>query len=373
MSVTKVKYGLHAHEERFGTEQKCQEYLIHVRWNGRPTCPRCGNEHMNYYLTSRNIYKCSECYKQFSVTQGTIFHRSKIPLKTWFLAIYLFTTKKRGISSIQLGKWLGVKQHTAWFMLHRLREALKEENDIVLGGIVEADETFVGPEIDRDTRLQRLRKMHYEKQNEIHGYERTKRLKMGEKKKRGRKKGSTKEVLQQKAIERGGKPYNSHESKREPFERTTAIFGMMERGGRIVMKKLGHSRKCLSKELIYPHLRIHISKDSILITDESSIYFETDTLFKEHLSVNHDIAYVIDGIHINSIENAWMHFDKMIDGTYFHFSKQHFDRYLDENTYRWNRREESELSIFESFIPLVAGSRITYKKLKERKEQKMAA
>lgn len=327
---------------------------------------------MNYYLTSRNIYKCSECYKQFSVTQGTIFHRSKVPLTTWFLAIYIFTTKKRGVSSIQMGKWLGVKQHTAWFMMHRLREALKEENEIVLSGIVEADETFVGPNIDRDRRLQMERKKHYAEQNRLHGYERNRRRRMGDIKKRGRKKGSTKKVLQQKELERGGKPYNSKESKREPFEKTTIIFGMMERQGRVVMKKLGHSKKCITKEIIYPLLEKHILKHSVLITDQLNLYNDTSNIFSEHLTVNHDVGYVINGIHTNNIENAWKHFDKMIDGTYFHLSKQHFDRYLDENTYRWNRRDESELSIFESFIPLLTDKKMTYKQL-VKNEKKLAA
>src|ERR1700758_1017298 len=132
---------MNMHLARFATDQMCHDYLVQVRWNGRPTCPKCGNDKMNYYINSRKVYKCSSCKKQFSLTKGTIFERSKLPLKTWFLAIYLFTTKKRGVSSYQMAGWLGVKQHTAWYVLQRLRKALENENDIVLSGIVEADET----------------------------------------------------------------------------------------------------------------------------------------------------------------------------------------------------------------------------------------
>jgi transposase-like protein len=362
------KYSLHTHNKRFGTNKQCQDYLVQVLWDGKPKCPRCENSSMNYYLKSRKIYKCSKCYKQFSVIQGTIFERTRIPLRTWFLAIYLFTTKKRGISSVQMSKWLGIKQQSAWFLLHRLREAVKDENDIVLNGIVEADETFVGPDVRRDTRLQKLRSEHYAKQEAIHGMTPTKKYnhnrKHGIKSKTGRPKGATKEFMAQKRKEKGN---------RIPFERHTVILGMTEKNGRIVMKELGHSRKDINQENVFQHLRGHITSDSILITDESSAYVNSSNFFSKHKTVNHDIAYVIKGIHINNIENAWNHLKKVIDGTYFHLSHRHFSRYLNENTYRWNRRNESEKALFESFISFAADKRITYKKLIGKDVNKVAA
>lgn len=367
----KEKYCIYTHGSRFDTNEKCHDFLMQIRWdNGIPTCNECGNQNMNYYLKTRKLYKCSQCKKQFSLIKGTIFEKSTIPLTKWFMAIYLFTTKKRGISSVQLSKWLGVTQPTAWFMLQRLREAIKEENNIILSGIVEADELYLSPKTYWDKRLMAKKIIHEEEQKKLHGMRRDKRYKLGIKLKPGRKKGSTKEVLKQKEIERGGKPYDSHEldsyNNSVPFEKGNVILGMMERGGRVVMKKLGPNSKSVNRENVFPHLINHISDDAIFITDELNIYNTTYTLFKEHLSVNHKKGYVIKGIHINGIENSWKHLKKMITGTYFHMSHRHFDRYLNENTFRWNRRKESSQSLFESFIPLVVGKRIPYSKLTEK-------
>jgi len=292
------------------------------------------------------------------------------------MAIYLFTTKKRGVSSCQMAKWLEVKQHTAWYMLHRLRAALDQENEIVLSGIVEADETFVGPEIQRDLRLQVAKRKHDKEQDRLQNYSEGQRLKMGIKKKRGRKKGSTNEVLHQKMIDRGGTLYDSHEHRlleRFQFEKTVVILGMMEHKGRAVMKILGRSKKDVTKKNVFPLLEKHITSNSILITDQLNLYDSTSKLFTEHLTVNHDKGYVIDGIHINNIENAWMHLKKMIDGTYFHLSYHHFEKYLNENTYRWNRRNESERNIFDSFIPMLAGKTTTYKKIITKGRDKQVA
>ncbi|WP_396127466.1 IS1595 family transposase [Aurantibacillus circumpalustris] len=331
---------------------------------------------MNYLLTTRNIYKCSSCKKQFSVTQGTIFHRSKVPLTKWFIAMYFFTGNKRGISSCQLAKLLGVKQHTAWFMLHRMRAALTNENEIMLSGIVEADEAFIGPKINRDLRLLMAKQKHDEEQNRLQNFTTEKRLELGIKKKVGRKKGSTKEILHQKMIERGGKPYNSHDdrkSDRIPFETGVVILGMMEQKGRMIMKILGRSRIDLTKKNILPILKNYIASHSILVTDQSSVYFNTSQLFSRHLSVNHDKGYVINGVHINNIENAWKHLKKMVIGTYFHASYQHFEKYLNENTYRWNRRQLDQECLFEDFMPLTILRKISYKELIKREQVQEAA
>lgn len=366
-------YSLCAHASKFGTDQACHDYLVQVRWGGKPQCPACNNYHLNYYLRSRNKYSCSKCYKQFSVTQGTIFHKTKVPLNKWFMAIYLFTVSKRGISSVQLGKFLGVKQHTAWYMLKRMREAMKDENEIVLSGIVEADETLIAPKVSRDKRLQKAKRIHDEEQDRLHGFSKSKRKRMPEKLKRGRKKGSTKEVLEQKRIERGGKEYNSKDSNRVPFEKGVVVLGMLERGGRIILKNIGTDRKSISQEKIQPILKYYIGKESIFITDEHSAYLGTSELFLEHKSVNHQVGYCIDGVHSNGIENVWNHFKRMIVGSYFHFSFHHANGYLCENTYRWNRMNASEQTLFEDFIPLVVGKKITYKEVKIKNEDRFAA
>lgn len=355
------KYGLDKHLVRFSTEKECYDYLFSVKWGIKPKCSSCGNDHMNYYISTRKTYKCSQCYKQFSLTQGTIFEKSRIPLTKWFIAIYFFTTNKRGISSVQLSKWLGVTQKTAWFMLHRLREALKEENNIVLNGIVEVDETFIMPNIARDTRLQKRRKQHNIQQNKIHGLSKKQRLKLGVKQKRGRKKGTTKEVIERMRMERGGKPYRSDKpSIKTPFEQGAVVLGMMERDGKVVLKRLGLDNRCINHESIYPLLQQHIKHGSMVITDQHVVYQNLPNLpYKyKHFSVNHDIGYVIDGIHINGIENTWKHLKKLLNSTYFHVSKNHFEKYLDEYTYRWNRRKKTEKELFEEFVPLIAKERV---------------
>lgn len=367
------KYGLDKHLVRFSTEKECYDYLFSIKWGAKPKCSSCGNYHMNYYISTRRTYKCSQCYKQFSLTQGTIFEKSRIPLTKWFIAIYFFTTNKRGISSVQLSKWIGVTQRTAWFMLHRLREALKEENNIVLSGIVEADETYIMPKTNRDKRLQAAKIRHDKKQKEINGISNRRRQKLGMHKKRGRKKGTTKKVIEQMKIARNGKPYNSKSpSIIVPFEQGAVVFGIMERGGKIVMKRIGTDMRCVTKDTVFPILQKHITNGSTLITDQHRIYQDTSNLPFEYLSVNHDIGYVVDGIHTNGIENAWKHLKKFIEGTYFHISKRHFNKYLDEHTYRWNRRKEPEQTLFDSFIPFVVDKRLSFNVLKQE-EVRLAA
>jgi transposase-like protein len=291
-------------------------------------------------------------------------------LTKWFIAIYFFTTNKRGISSVQLSKWIGVTQRTAWFMLHRLREALKEENNIILSGIVEVDETFIGPDIRRDTRLQKLRRLHNEEQDRIHGYGVKKRRTIEGYRVRGRKKGDTPEMLEQRKKEK--EEHLKKYGKRKQFERVTVVLGMLERGGRLVMKRLGHSSNTVNREAIFPHLKRHIHRDSTLFTDQHIVYIEAKDMFKWHYSVNHEVGYVVDGIHTNGIENAWKHLKKLLDATYFHVSNRHFDRYLDEYTYRWNKQNESDKVLFESFIPFVINKRLSFNGLKQE-EIRLAA
>ena len=129
----------------FKDEQTCREYLETIRWNGKIICPykEFKHDHVLKYSDVKR-YKCAKCKSQFSVKVGTIFHDSKIPLQKWFAAIYLITSHKKGISSLQLHRDLGVTQKTAWFMLHRVRHTLMIKSEEKLTGIIEADETFIG-------------------------------------------------------------------------------------------------------------------------------------------------------------------------------------------------------------------------------------
>ncbi len=130
---------------RFNDEQTCRDYLEKARWGDKITCPHCGIIGNAYKYKDGRLFKCKDCRKQFTVRVGTIFEDSKLPLQKWFLAIYLATSLKKGISSIQLSKYLGITQKTAWFMLHRIRHAVETNNyDKPLDGDVEMDETYIG-------------------------------------------------------------------------------------------------------------------------------------------------------------------------------------------------------------------------------------
>ncbi len=130
-------------QQKFSSEQACLDYLEKARWGNKAICPHCGSL-KTYKFTNGKLFKCGDCRKQFTAKVGTIFSDSKVPLYKWFLAIYLATSLKKGISSVQLSKYAGVTQKTAWFMLQRIRYALEKGNDDLLSGSVEIDETYIG-------------------------------------------------------------------------------------------------------------------------------------------------------------------------------------------------------------------------------------
>lgn len=171
-------YGIDEHDTRFPNDEACRDYLVLARWNGRPVCHHCKNETMNYYISSRKIWKCSSCKKQFRVTKGTIFESSNISLRKWFKAIYYFTTMKRSVSSCQLAKLLSVEQKTAWFVLMRLREVLRNEPDKILKGIVQIDETYIHPDPGKDKRLQDAKQKHEKEQDENFGFSKNRKTRI---------------------------------------------------------------------------------------------------------------------------------------------------------------------------------------------------
>ncbi|MGZ4054385.1 MAG: IS1595 family transposase [Bacteroidia bacterium] len=362
------KYCLREHLVRFDTDQKCHDYLVQVRWNGRPQCPQCDNNKMNYYLKSRMIYKCSFCKKQFSVTNGTIFQKSKLPLPKWFEIIYLMMTTKKGMSSCEISRKVGICQKTAWLCMQKLREALENENDNILSGVIEVDETFIGPDIDRDRRLQVKRTKYIHYQDAKYGYSEGKKRRLrGRPAKQGRKKGSTKAVLKTK------EQFRKENGVRRPFERFTVVFGMAERGGKIVLKKLGKSKSDINKINIYPILERQTTRDSVLISDDYSVYRKAHVLFSEHHIIVHGQTFVDGPIYTNNIENVWKHLQAFIEKTYIHISDHHYERYLSEHTYRWNRREKSMRALFEEFVPLALDKAASYKKLTYRDLNKLVA
>jgi len=233
---------------------------------------------------------------------------------------------------------------------------MKDDDDIVLSGIVEADETYIGPATNKDTRLQRAKKRHEAEQEKIHGLSKKKKRNLrGYPAKIGRKKGDTKEVREARKLER------EKRGEKIPFEQDYAVLGMAERKGRVVLKFIGRSQKSRRIDLIQPNLHSHISKGSILFTDESSVYAHEHKHFHSHQKVNHrKKEYSRGDVTTNSIENVWKHLKKMIDGTYFHMKYKHFKSYLNEHAFRWNRRELSDRVKVDDLIAQAFGKRLKY-------------
>lgn len=275
-------------------------YYENIRWGENPTCPHCGSE--KPYKTNRG-WKCSnnECYKKFTVRVGTIFENSKIPFRVWFAAIYLATTSKKGISSVQLATQLNITQKTAWFVLHRIREMLKDKAPTMLGenNMVEADETYVG------------------------GKERNKHL-------------SKRRSLENKEVTNEGKPYVPKKT----------VIGIIERSGKVVLKHVSNA----TKENMNGFIEKHVPKGSKIYTDEFKGYKSLGKKYK-HNTVNHSLfLYVAGDVHTNTIENFWSILKRGIYGIYHQVSDKHLERYLDEFAARYNTRREGQQSRFEAFL-----------------------
>ncbi len=292
----------------FPDEQSAINVLEKIRWNGKVTSPF--DKKSRVYKCSGNRYKCVNTNKYFNVRTGTIYENSKLDLKTWFLAIFLFLSQKRGISSYQLAKDLGVTQKTAWFLLHRIRHAMVSRSiNIELEGIVEADETFVG-----------------------------------------------------------GKNKNRHKDKKvknsqgRSFKDKTPVLGLLQRGE--TSKVLCFVIPDTKARTIRPIVLDNVKKQSTLMTDEWSAYFGMNT-FYNHSFVDHGRGqyYSEGGITTNGIENFWSHFKRSINGTYYKVSPKHLQSYADEMTYRFNLRGDRISKVFDLFLQTAVTKRLTYKKL----------
>lgn len=294
----------------FNEEQVCRDYLELIRWNGKITCPykECKHEHAHKYSDGKR-YKCASCQRQFSVKVGTIFEDSKISLQKWFAAIYLITSHKKGISSLQLHRDIGVTQKTAWFMLHRVRHTLLFKSDEKLTGTIEADETFIG-----------------------------------------------------------GKEANKHRRNRTEAVQgrsskvKTPVLGIIERGGELraikVLDTRGYSLR--------PFIVNNVAFNSEVHTDEWWGYRGLSRLFK-HKHINHgEGEYVKDGVHTNTIEGFWSLLKRGVVGIYHSMSNKHLQKYIDEFVFRYNTRSYSESYRFDAMLNNI-NTRLTYAQLKASK------
>lgn len=287
----------------FPDDEACIKWLEKTRWGGKPVCAHCkSGERVSRPKSKPHTYWCGNCRKNFTVTTGTILHSTKTPLPNWIYAIYSVMTARKGVSAMQLSKELGVQYRTAWYMLHRIREA--SGGEITLSNIIEMDEAYIG-----------------------------------------------------------GKERNKHADKKLNAGRgpvgKVAVIGARERGGKTVAQPVANA----NMETATGFASTHVEAGSTVFTDDSGIY---NGLPFAHDSVNHSAGeYVRGEVHTNGMESVWAVFKRSLHGTWHHVSKKHLPRYVNEATMRLNdgnvRRDT--INRMEDLAKNIEDRRIAYKDL----------
>ena len=289
----------------FPTDEACRKHLEHIRWGDSPACPHCGFTEKIYTIGGGKRYKCAACRKIFSATSGTIFENTKIGLQKWFIAIWLCTSHKKGISSCQLARDIGIQQKHAWHMLHRIRETFVERAPELLEGEIETDETFIG------------------------GKEKWKHANKRTKNNRGRS-----------------------------VKTKTPVFGMVERGGKTRFKVVEDTKAATLQGEIIPNVK----PGSTINSDEWVGYRGLGELYNHEVIKHKEDEYVRGAVHTNTIENRWSHFRRTLTGTYHSVSPKHLHRYADESAFRLSTFELQEGERFDLCISGCEGS-LTYDEL----------
>lgn len=289
--------------EVFTDSYKALKHIESIRWRNGRFCPKCGERERTSPTASKNhrpgLYYCNSCKKTFTVTVGTIFHGSHIPLNKWLYVFYAMCFKKKGVSALELSDDLNIRYQTVWFMCHRVRKAMKTEHSHKLGGkgkIVEIDETYWGNN------------------------------------------------GKQKAGARG-------------WHHKMKIISLTERNG----EKRSFLVENTDAKTIHPILIANIHKDTRIITDESKIYKGIDKYFKSHETVNHSIKeYARGDVTTNTVESSFAVLKRKFRGTHHYISKQHLKRYLDEVDFAWNHRKNTKYQKIRAALIGIEGKRLTY-------------
>ena len=300
----------------FHKEDAARAHLERQRWPNGPVCPHCNSDDVARLAGEKHragVFQCrnSACREQFSVTVGTVMERSHIPLAKWVLAIQLMAASKKGVSAKQIERTLGVTYRTAWFMMHRIREAMAPAQGTPeagpIGGsgkVVESDETFVG-----------------------------------------------------------GKAKNAHKSK--PIPKKHAVHALVERGGKAHASHVPDvSAKTLRKAI-----NKHVARGTTMNTDDALAYYHMSREFAAHGVVNHSAGEYVskDGTtHINTAESYFAIFKRGVMGSFHSISEAHLQRYLDEFSFRWNHRQSLGVEDDEraaAIIKAAEGKRLTYRRI----------
>lgn len=300
----------------FHDETKAREWLEARIWKNGRVCPHCGVVDQSTLMQGKShrpgLYQCNACREPFTVTVGTLYERSKIPLHKWLAATQLLMSSKKGMSALQIGRMLGISPKSSWFLMHRIRESLRGTNLEPIGGegkTIEADTTFVG-----------------------------------------------------------GKERNKHRSQRDKAHiggvGKEAVFSLVERGGQVRSRHLPE----VSAKTLRPILSEQLmdANKTTLMTDGEGQFRILVDMFKSHEAVNHGIGeYVRGDCHTNTIEGYFSILKRGITGTYHHVSPQHLKRYLGEFDYRYNERQGLDVNDalrMEKSIPGIVGKRLTYRR-----------
>jgi transposase-like protein len=293
----------------FQDKNKARKHLESIRWADGRFCPHCGATEGTSFVRGKKhrpgLYYCNSCQKQFTVTVGTVFERSKVPLNKWMLAFHLMASSKKGISAHQLHRMLGVTYKTAWFMAHRIRESMKDDAPEPMGGpggSVEADETYFG----------------------------TKDKYRG--KSKAEKKGLSKKMSVVSLVS-GGK------------SRTFAVA----RADALTVRQI---------------LVTNVDRATALHTDESRLYVKTGEEFAAHKTIIHARNQYVgpDGETTNHVENYFSVFKRGMRGVYQHCKEKHLQRYLNEFDFRYNARDIDDVERRDKALAGAEGKRLTYRR-----------